>query len=193
MPTSRNPHTLVLIYTLGGKYLNECTLYVTVEPCVMWRFPLHKMLVKILKTFEIYLHQLTPEALIRVGVLYGSWGAKDWSQMRDVSTIFMSYLNKWRWPRRKSIITILDVTASCLALRRITLCPRFRRSGQVLGWRNDFTWRMTWMRGKMWEVLSNILYDHASTLEAHPSHLEMKFKHAKLLSTPYAPILAQEI
>lgn len=22
--------------TLGGKYLNECTLYVTVEPCVMW-------------------------------------------------------------------------------------------------------------------------------------------------------------
>jgi hypothetical protein len=35
------------------------------------RFPLHKMLVKVLKTFEIYLHQLTPEALIRVGVLYG--------------------------------------------------------------------------------------------------------------------------
>jgi hypothetical protein len=31
------------------------------------RFPLHKMLVKVLKTFEIYLHQLTPEALIRVG------------------------------------------------------------------------------------------------------------------------------
>jgi hypothetical protein len=32
------------------------------------RFPLHKMLVKVLKTFEIYLHQLTLEALIRVGV-----------------------------------------------------------------------------------------------------------------------------
>jgi hypothetical protein len=32
------------------------------------RFPLHKMLVEILKTFEIYLHQLTPEALIRLGV-----------------------------------------------------------------------------------------------------------------------------
>jgi hypothetical protein len=32
------------------------------------RFPLHKMLVKVLKTFEIYLHQITPEALIRVGV-----------------------------------------------------------------------------------------------------------------------------
>jgi hypothetical protein len=34
-------------------------------------FPLHKMLVDVLKTFEIYLHQITPEALIRVGVLSG--------------------------------------------------------------------------------------------------------------------------
>ena len=32
------------------------------------RFPLDKMLVKVLKTFEIYLHQLTPEAFIKVGV-----------------------------------------------------------------------------------------------------------------------------
>jgi hypothetical protein len=31
-------------------------------------FPLHKMLVEVLKIFEIYLHQLTPEALIRVGI-----------------------------------------------------------------------------------------------------------------------------
>jgi hypothetical protein len=32
------------------------------------RFPMHKMLVEVLKTFEIYLHLLIPEALIRVGV-----------------------------------------------------------------------------------------------------------------------------
>jgi hypothetical protein len=32
------------------------------------QFPLNKMLVEILKTFEIYLHQLTPEAIIKVGV-----------------------------------------------------------------------------------------------------------------------------
>jgi hypothetical protein len=31
-------------------------------------FPLHKILVEVLKTFDIYLHQLTPEALIKVGV-----------------------------------------------------------------------------------------------------------------------------
>jgi hypothetical protein len=35
------------------------------------RFPLDRMLVEVLKTFEIYLHQLTPEAIIKVGVLYG--------------------------------------------------------------------------------------------------------------------------
>jgi hypothetical protein len=31
-------------------------------------FPLHKLLVEVLKTFEIYLHQPTPKALIKVGV-----------------------------------------------------------------------------------------------------------------------------
>jgi hypothetical protein len=30
-------------------------------------FPLHKMMVDVLKAFEIYLHQINPEALIRVG------------------------------------------------------------------------------------------------------------------------------
>jgi hypothetical protein len=38
------------------------------------RFPLHKMLVGVLKRFEIYLHQLTPEALIKVGVfIWAMW------------------------------------------------------------------------------------------------------------------------
>jgi hypothetical protein len=32
------------------------------------RFSLDKLLVKVLKTFEIYLHQLTPEAIIKVGI-----------------------------------------------------------------------------------------------------------------------------
>jgi hypothetical protein len=32
------------------------------------RFPLDKLLVEVLKTFEIYLHQLTPEVIIKMGV-----------------------------------------------------------------------------------------------------------------------------
>jgi hypothetical protein len=35
------------------------------------RFPLHKMLVKVLKTFEIYLHQLTPKLLSKWGFYMG--------------------------------------------------------------------------------------------------------------------------
>jgi hypothetical protein len=31
-------------------------------------FPLHKILFEVLKRFEIYLHQLTPEALVKVGI-----------------------------------------------------------------------------------------------------------------------------
>jgi hypothetical protein len=33
-----------------------------------FRFPLDKLLVEVLKTFEIHLHQLTPEAIIKVGI-----------------------------------------------------------------------------------------------------------------------------
>jgi hypothetical protein len=58
--------------------------------------------------------------------------------MRDASVIFMSCLIRRRRPERNNIITTLDVTALCLALRRITLCPHFGRSGQVLVWRNGF-------------------------------------------------------
>jgi hypothetical protein len=33
----------------------------------LW-FPLHRFLVEVLKKFEIFLHQLTPDALIKVGI-----------------------------------------------------------------------------------------------------------------------------
>jgi hypothetical protein len=35
------------------------------------RFPLHRMSVEVLMTFKMFLRQLTPEALVKVGVLYG--------------------------------------------------------------------------------------------------------------------------
>jgi hypothetical protein len=37
-------------------------------------FPLHRMLVEVLKRFKIYLHQLTPKALVKVGVFI--WAMK---------------------------------------------------------------------------------------------------------------------
>jgi hypothetical protein len=35
------------------------------------QFPLTEFLVEVLKTFEIFLHQITPEAIIRIGILFG--------------------------------------------------------------------------------------------------------------------------
>jgi hypothetical protein len=32
------------------------------------RFPLDKLLAEVLKTFEIFLHQLTPEAIVKMGI-----------------------------------------------------------------------------------------------------------------------------
>lgn len=33
-------------------------------------FPFHKMIVAVLKRFNIYLHQLTPNAIVRLGIFY---------------------------------------------------------------------------------------------------------------------------
>jgi hypothetical protein len=40
------------------------------------RFPLHKVVVFVLKRFNIYLHHLTPNAIVRLGVLFGPCRAK---------------------------------------------------------------------------------------------------------------------
>jgi hypothetical protein len=37
----------------------------------LWFSSLNKLLVEVLKTFEIYLHHLTPKAIIKMGVLFG--------------------------------------------------------------------------------------------------------------------------
>jgi hypothetical protein len=50
---------------------DEVVIFRSFMKVVLW-FPLDKMFVEVLKTFEIYLHQLTPEAFIKVGVLYGT-------------------------------------------------------------------------------------------------------------------------
>jgi hypothetical protein len=38
------------------------------------RFPLSRFVVKVLKIYQIYLHQITPEAIIRIGIFV--WAVK---------------------------------------------------------------------------------------------------------------------
>jgi hypothetical protein len=76
------------------------------------RFPLHKMLVEVLKRFEICLHQLTPEALIRYGVFI--WAMK--SQGLEPDAIYMNYLTRRRQWGRNNITTTLVVIPSYTVL-----------------------------------------------------------------------------
>jgi hypothetical protein len=46
---------------------DEVVVYRSFMKACLW-FPLSKILVEVLKTFEIFLHQITPEALIRIGI-----------------------------------------------------------------------------------------------------------------------------
>jgi hypothetical protein len=46
---------------------DEVVVYRSFMKAGLW-FPLRKFLVEVLKTFEIFLHQITPEAIIRMGV-----------------------------------------------------------------------------------------------------------------------------
>jgi hypothetical protein len=63
----------IFVVRAGGE--NSVPLPEANEVVVFWsfmkagiRFPLHKMLVEVLKRFEIFLHLLTPKALVNVGV-----------------------------------------------------------------------------------------------------------------------------
>jgi hypothetical protein len=88
-------------------------------------FPMHKMLVEVLKMFEIYLHQLT----IKVGVFI--WAMR--SQMLGASVIYMNYLTRQRHLGMSNTTTTLGATASCPTLRQVIPCHHFGRSGRVLG------------------------------------------------------------
>jgi hypothetical protein len=46
---------------------DEVVIFRSFMKAGLW-FPLDKILVEVLKTFEIYLHQLTPKAIFKVGV-----------------------------------------------------------------------------------------------------------------------------
>jgi hypothetical protein len=49
---------------------NEVVIYRRFFKAGLW-FPLSKFVVEVLKTYQIFLHQITPEAIIRMGTLSG--------------------------------------------------------------------------------------------------------------------------
>lgn len=54
------------------------------------------MLVEVMKKFDIYLHQLTPNALVRLEIFIWAIKSKAWSSMLTSFAIFISFITKQR-------------------------------------------------------------------------------------------------
>jgi hypothetical protein len=86
---------------LGGKDVvsmpkeNEVVVVRSFLKARLW-FPLHKMVVVVLKRFNTYLHQLNPNANMRFGVLSRLYEAKAKNQMSNAFAKFMNYITRRR-------------------------------------------------------------------------------------------------
>jgi hypothetical protein len=59
------------------------------------RFPLDSMLVEVLKTFELYLHQLTPKTIIKIGVYI--WAMRSQGQEPNAKSFWNMHELLWLW------------------------------------------------------------------------------------------------
>jgi hypothetical protein len=89
--------------------------------------------VEILKIFEIYLHQLTPEAIMRMGIFV--WAARSQGlepNAKSLCNIHELLYETKPWGK-SSITTISAATASALGLGQAALCQPFERGGPATG------------------------------------------------------------
>jgi hypothetical protein len=91
------------------------------------RFPLHKFLVEVLKKFKIFLHQLTPYALIKVRIFIWAIRSQGLELDPNFFAIFTSCLIRRRPLRKSSIITTLDVIPSYIDLMQGVPCQPLRK------------------------------------------------------------------
>ena len=97
------------------------------------RFPLSSFVVEVLKIFEIYLHQLTPEAIIRMNIFVWAVRSKVWNPMRKVSATYTNCYTRQNPRVRSSIIIISAATVSSLGLGQVVPCQPFGRDGPATG------------------------------------------------------------
>jgi hypothetical protein len=107
-------------------------------------FPLHKMLVEVLKTFEIYLHQLTPEAFIKVGVFI--WAMR--SQGLELDARCFCNIHKLSYQMKATRKEQYDNNFGCYSFM-----PRFEANYLVPTFRKK--WPSSWM--KQWFYVKNDL------------------------------------
>ena len=78
------------------------------------RFPLNEMIADVLKKFGVYLHQLTPNAIVRLSVYIWAFVVKEWNRSAKVSAESMNYTIRLK-PEEIVFMRILDVTTLLIA------------------------------------------------------------------------------
>jgi hypothetical protein len=97
------------------------------------RFPLSKFVVEVLKTYQIFLHQITPEAIIRMGIFV--WAVR--SQGLEPSAKCFCSMRQRPWVKNSTTTTSVVMDLS-LAPMQATRCRHFGKGGPGLGWKNGF-------------------------------------------------------
>jgi hypothetical protein len=92
----------------------------------------------VLKTFQIFLHQLTHEAILRMGVFV--WAAR--SQGIDPSAKCFCSMHELMYETKatgKNSITTTSVVMDLLPVpTQATQCQHFGKDGREIGWKNGF-------------------------------------------------------
>jgi hypothetical protein len=102
------------------------------------RFPLSRFVVEVLKTFQIFLHQLTPEAILRMGVFV--WAGR--SQGIEPSAKCFCSMHELMYETKATGKEQYHNNFGCYGF--ITRpnashpCQHFGRGGREIGWRNGF-------------------------------------------------------
>jgi hypothetical protein len=102
------------------------------------RFPLSRFVVEVLKTYQIFLHQLTPEAILRMGVFV--WAVRSQGIEPSAKCFYSMHglLYETKAMGKNSITTTLVVMDLSLVPTQATQCQHFRRDGPGIGWKNGF-------------------------------------------------------
>jgi hypothetical protein len=112
------------------------------------RFPLSKFLVEVLKTFKIFLHQITPEAIIRMGVFV--WAMR--SQGPEPSAKCFCNMHKLLYKTKATGKEQYHNNFGCYGFvprsEASYLIPTFWKRWPGPGWRNGFMSKMIWLKGK---------------------------------------------
>jgi hypothetical protein len=97
------------------------------------RFPLSSFVVEVLKIFEIYLHQLTPEAIIKLNIFVWAVRSQGLKPDEKASVIYTNYHTRQNLGVRNSITIILAATVSFLGPGQAALCQPLGRGGPATG------------------------------------------------------------